>query len=79
MEPERSGIGTAGFLLAGGVAAIGALALGVPLGAVFAIGLFLLCPLMMMGMHGGHGHGRRSDPIVGDEDSKSPRSNRPRR
>ena len=31
-----------------------ALALGVPLQMIFFFGLLFLCPLMMLGMHGGH-------------------------
>ena len=31
---------------------------GVPLGTLLILGLFALCPLMMLGMHGGgHQHG----------------------
>lgn len=41
-------------LVALGVA--GALALGVQPGTLLAIGFVLICPLMMFGMHGGHGH-----------------------
>lgn len=46
------------------LAAIGAAAaavglFGVPLGSVLLVGLLLLCPLMMAGMHGGgHSHGQ---------------------
>lgn len=29
----------------------------VPLGSLLLLGVFLLCPLLMYGMHGGHGHG----------------------
>lgn len=39
------------------VAAAGLGALGVPLVALLFIGVLLLCPLMMLGMHGG-GHGQ---------------------
>jgi hypothetical protein len=35
------------------VAAAGLVALGVPLVALLFIGVLLLCPLMMLGMHGG--------------------------
>lgn len=29
----------------------------VPLRTVLTLGVFLICPLMMLGMHGGRGHG----------------------
>ena len=57
------------------VAAVLAVGLfGVPLGSVLFVGLLLLCPLMMMGMHGGHDTG--SDVSVHDHgpiDAGSPR------
>ncbi len=44
------------------VAAVLAVGLfGVPLGSVLFVGLVLLCPLMMMGMHGSHGAPTRPD------------------
>lgn len=49
------------------VAAVLAVGLfGVPLGSVLFVGLLLLCPLMMMGMHGGHGSAGGSDVAVHD-------------
>lgn len=42
-------------------ASVLALWVGVPLGTILFIGVLLLCPLMMMGMHGG-GHGGHGWP-----------------
>jgi hypothetical protein len=39
---------------------------GVPLGSVLFVGLLLVCPLMMMGMHGGHGPPGRPDGVHDD-------------
>ncbi len=36
---------------------------GIPLGSVLFVGLVLMCPLMMMGMHGGHGASARPDAV----------------
>jgi hypothetical protein len=41
------------LLVIAGVAAAAVGLFGVPLGTVLLVGLFLLCPLMMLGMHGG--------------------------
>ncbi len=45
--------------VAAAVAVVAVGVFGVPLGSLLLVGLFLLCPLMMMGMmmgmHGGHG------------------------
>lgn len=44
-------------VLLGVTAAMAAVVLfGVPLGSVLYLGVLLLCPLMMIGMHGDHGH-----------------------
>jgi hypothetical protein len=36
---------------------------GIPLGSVLFVGLLLVCPLMMIGMHGGHGAPGRPDEV----------------
>jgi Na+/glutamate symporter len=60
------------------VAAVLAVGLfGVPLGSVLFVGLLLLCPLMMMGMHGGHGAPRGSDSATDDHGLTNPRSSPP--
>jgi hypothetical protein len=42
----------------GAIVLFGGLAMGgVPLGSLLVLGLVLMCPLMMMGMHSGAGHG----------------------
>lgn len=45
-----------------GIVAAASWVFGVPLATVLFIGVWLLCPLMMMGMHGGHGHGSHQEP-----------------
>ena len=50
---------------------------GASLGTLLLIGLFLLCPLMMLGMHGGgHQHGDKTEPATRqtDQDSQAPTS-----
>ena len=48
-----------GVLAAIGAAAVAVGLFRVPLGTVLFLGLLLLCPLMMAGMHGGgHSHGQ---------------------
>lgn len=62
------------WIVAGAVVvAIAVGAFGAPLGTVLLVGVLLLCPLMMMGMHGGHeshaGHGtyqRQEQPPSSD-------------
>lgn len=64
-------------VLLGVTAAMAAVVLfGVPLGSVLYLGVPLLCPLMMIGMHGGHRHrGHCADDSrdlhVADEESRS--------
>lgn len=45
------------FGLGAGILAAAMWTFGVPLGTILLVGVWLLCPLMMMGMHGGHGNG----------------------
>jgi hypothetical protein len=35
--------------------------LRVPLASVFSLGVLLICPLLMVGMHGGHGGGHHGE------------------
>lgn len=56
MERPRSNLPW--VMVFGAVALFAGLALaGVPLGSLLVIGLLLMCPLMMAGMHMGSGHG----------------------
>ena len=45
----------------------------VPLATVFALGVLLICPLLMVGMHGGHasGHATADDLSTGPSDQAS--------
>lgn len=45
------------WVVAAGLAVVALVALGVPLVGLLYVGVLLLCPLLMMSMHGGgHGH-----------------------
>jgi YHS domain-containing protein len=47
-------------VVAGGVALFAVSVFGVPLASILVLGVALMCPLLMVGMHGGghdHGHG----------------------
>lgn len=50
------------WLVAAGLAVLALVALGVPLVSLLYVGILLLCPLLMAGMHGGHGqdHGHEA-------------------
>jgi hypothetical protein len=61
------------FALAIAIAVVGALWLGVSASTIAALGVVLVCPLMMMvmmrGMHGGgQGHGPDADERRGSDD-----------
>lgn len=57
-ETERLRRFTPALVVAAAVAVVAVGVFGVPLGSLLLVGLFLLCPLMMMGMMMGmHGHG----------------------
>ncbi len=61
-EMERWRKFTPTLVVAAAVAVLAVGVFGVPLGSLLLVGLFLLCPLMMMGMMMGmHGHGGRDD------------------
>lgn len=48
-------------------------AVGGPLGTLLLVGLLLLCPLMMLGMHGGASHDQSGEhPPAGPERRESP-------
>jgi len=49
-----------GWLVAAALVGVGLVAVGIPLASLLSVGVLLLCPLLMMGMHGG-GHGHASD------------------
>ena len=61
MGPSRNRLITYGSVavIGGAVAVIG---FGVPLGTMLFLGVLLLCPLMMMGMHGGGSHPQNGNP-----------------
>ncbi len=66
MPPSRDALPWTAITLAGLVAAA-LLVVGVPLGSLLTLGLVLMCPLMMAGMHPGrrsddHRHSGPSDP-----------------
>ncbi|HEX6581783.1 MAG TPA: DUF2933 domain-containing protein [Actinomycetota bacterium] len=44
----------------------------VPLATVFTLGVLLICPLLMMGMHGAHGGGHGDHAASGDDVRVSP-------
>jgi Na+/glutamate symporter len=53
-----------GWIVAAGLAVLALVAFGVPLVSLLYVGILLLCPLLMVGMHGGHGqaHGHEAHP-----------------
>ncbi len=54
------------LVVVGGAALLALTVFKVPLATVLLVGVWLVCPVMMMGMHGGHGHGNGS--VSGDAD-----------
>jgi hypothetical protein len=52
------------WIVAAGFAVLALVAAGVPLASLLYVGILLLCPLLMAGMHGGHGqaHGHTAHP-----------------
>lgn len=44
------------WIVAAGLAVLAFVAAGVPLVSLLYVGALLLCPLLMAGIHGGHGH-----------------------
>ncbi|MBI3647585.1 MAG: hypothetical protein HY240_02330 [Actinobacteria bacterium] len=51
------------WVVAAGSAVVALVALGVPLVGLLYVGVLLLCPLLMMSMHGGgDGHGAGGSP-----------------
>jgi hypothetical protein len=47
-----------GWVVIGAPGVLALVAIGVPLVSLLYVGVFLLCPLIMAGMHGGHGQSR---------------------
>lgn len=43
------------WVVLGALGVLGLIVLGIPLATLLYIGVLLLCPLMMVGMHAGHG------------------------
>lgn len=56
------------WLVASGLAVLALVSAGVPLGSLLFVGILLLCPLLMAGMHGGHGHGGGHDAHAEEPD-----------
>jgi len=50
-----------GWLVAAGLGVLALVAAGVPLVSLLYVGVLLLCPLLMAGMHGGHGQAHRHE------------------
>lgn len=59
------------WVFLGGLGLLGLVAVGVPLTTLLYIGVLLLCPLMMVGMHGGHGHDDGHDHGLRDDDASA--------
>lgn len=60
------------WIVAAGLVVLALVALGVPLVSLLYVGVLLLCPLLMAGMHGGHGQGHDHDAQQGHSDRPSP-------
>ena len=54
------------WLVAAGLAVLALVALGVSLVSLLYVGILLLCPLLMAGMHGGHGQDHGHDAHAED-------------
>jgi hypothetical protein len=63
------------LLIGAGVVLVAVTFFRVPLATVFLLGLVLMCPLMMFGMHGGHGgaHGTPGDDVNTRKDDRADR------
>jgi hypothetical protein len=62
------------LLIGAGVVLVAVTFFRVPLATVFLLGLVLMCPLMMVGMHGGHdggGHGTSVDDVDTRKDDRA--------
>lgn len=53
------------------VVAVGLWAAGVPLGTILLVGVWLFCPLMMMGMHGHGSHQAHGSEHADEKDRAS--------
>jgi len=65
------------WFVVAGLAVLALVAFGVPLVSLLYVGILLLCPLLMAGMHGGHGpaHGHEARPEEPDRvDPSDPRT-----
>jgi hypothetical protein len=67
------------WLIVGALLFAGLALVGVPLGSLLVLGLVLMCPLMMMGMHMGSGHGEHAGSEHRDSAHDVPASVRPLR
>ena len=56
------------WIVAAGLAVLVLVAFGVPLVSLLYVGILLLCPLLMAGMHGGHGRAHGHEAHSQDRD-----------
>lgn len=56
------------WVAAAGLAVLVLVAFGIPLVSLLYVGILLLCPLLMAGMHGGHGQGQGHEAHTGGQD-----------
>ena len=69
--PKRVGVALA---VAAGVALVAVSVFKIPLSSVLFLGVVLMCPLLMVGMHaGGHDHGHGSGRLDETDDGAAPR------
>jgi hypothetical protein len=54
-------------LVATGLVVLAVTLFRVPLATVFTLGVLLICPLLMVGMHGGHGGGHGDHAASADD------------
>lgn len=55
-------------LVAAGLVVLAVTLSRIPLATVFSLGVLLICPLLMVGMHGGHGGGHHGEhPASADQ------------
>jgi len=69
------------WIVAAGLAVLALVAAGIPLVSLLYVGILLLCPLLMAGMHGGHGqaHSHEAHPEEPDRfESSDPGPSSPR-
>ena len=58
------------LVIVAGLVVLAVMLFRVPIATVFTLGLLLVCPLLMVGMHGG-GHANHADKSRGDRGARS--------